>query len=260
MRCFLCFRAPLHCILLLVLQLLLLGTPSAGQKVQPRIVGGTTTTQSAVGGYVLNLRYDGSFYCGGSLVTSMYVVTAAHCLSGYKPGRMTVQGGVSKLTQSGVVRGVAKYFIPASYRNSTLNMDVGVIRLQSAMTGNNIRTISLCRVQWRSGDYMRVSGWGITRTKNTSPSTQLRTVQIKLIRKNVCQAAYRYRDTLSGSTFCARSAGKDSCSGDSGGGVIFKKQLCGVVSWGLGCANAKYPGVYTSIHRARSFITSSMKK
>ncbi|KAH8283486.1 hypothetical protein KR018_003754 [Drosophila ironensis] len=255
-----CLRSGDVCIPLLILHLLLLSlsAPSNGQKVQSRIVGGTSTTQSAVGGYVVNLRYDGVFYCGGSLVTNLYVVTAAHCLSGYAAGRIRVQGGVSKLSQTGVIRGVAKYFIPRSYSNSTLNMDVGVIRLQSAMSGNNIRTIPLCQVQWRSGDFMRVSGWGITQYKNSNASNQLRTVRIQLIRKTTCQAAYRYRDSLSGSTFCARSAGKDSCSGDSGGGVIYQRQLCGIVSWGLGCANAKYPGVYTSVHRARSFILRSM--
>ncbi|KAH8253261.1 hypothetical protein KR032_004548 [Drosophila birchii] len=244
--------------LLLLLHLIFLG--AHGQRIQPRIVGGTTTSLSNVGGFVVNLRYDGTFYCGGSLVSSMYVVTAAHCLSGNQAGRITVQGGVSQLSQTGVVRKVAKYWIHSGYSSSSLNWDVGVIRLQSALTGSGITTISLCTVQWNPGDYMRVSGWGVTRYGNSSPSNQLRTVQIQLIRKKVCQQAYRNRDTLTASTFCARSSGRDSCTGDSGGGVIYKSQLCGIVSWGLGCANAQYPGVYTSVHRVRSFITSCMKK
>ncbi|KAH8401829.1 hypothetical protein KR009_008177, partial [Drosophila setifemur] len=243
-----------------LLFLILIGRELDAQKVQPRIVGGTTTTQSAVGGYVLNLRYDGTFYCGGSLVTSLYVVTAAHCLINYDASRITVQGGVSQLSQTGVIRKVAKYFIPGTFSSSSLKDDVGVIRLQSAMSGSNINTISLCQVQWSPGDYMRVSGWGTTRYRNSNPSNQLRTVRIQLIRKNVCQRAYRGQDTLTASSFCARSSGKDSCSGDSGGGVIFKNQLCGIVSWGLGCANAQYPGVYTSVHRMRSFILRSMNK
>nr|NP_611971.1 uncharacterized protein Dmel_CG3650 [Drosophila melanogaster]AAF47281.1 uncharacterized protein Dmel_CG3650 [Drosophila melanogaster] len=243
---------------LLQLTQLLLGLASG--QIQPRIVGGTTTTLSAVGGFVVNLRYDGTFYCGGSLVTSSHVVTAAHCLKGYQASRITVQGGVSKLSQSGVVRRVARYFIPNGFSSSSLNWDVGVIRLQSALTGSGITTIPLCQVQWNPGNYMRVSGWGTTRYGNSSPSNQLRTVRIQLIRKKVCQRAYQGRDTLTASTFCARTGGKDSCSGDSGGGVIFKNQLCGIVSWGLGCANAQYPGVYTSVHRVRSFILRSIKK
>ncbi|XP_034654979.1 seminase [Drosophila subobscura] len=246
---------------IIFLQLLLLWRVRvSSQRIQPRIVGGTTTTQSAVGGYVVNLRYDGTFYCGGSLVTRMYVVTAAHCVSGYQASRMTVQGGVSRLSETGVIRRVARTYVPGSYSSSRLNMDVAVIRLQSSMTGSNIATIPLCSAQWNPGDYMRVSGWGTTQSSSSQPSNQLRTVQIQLIRKTVCQRAYQYQDTLYASTFCARSSGKDSCSGDSGGGVIYRNQLCGIVSWGLGCANANYPGVYTSIHRARSFIVSAMNK
>ncbi|XP_017010367.2 seminase [Drosophila takahashii] len=244
--------------LLLLLQLLCIGLVNA--QIQPRIVGGTTTTLSAVGGFMVNLRYDGKFYCGGSLVSSRHVVTAAHCLNGYKAGRITVQGGVSQLSQTGVVRRVAKYFIPNSFSSSSLNWDVGVVRLQSSLTGSGITTIPLCSVQWNVGDYMRVSGWGVTRYGNSSPSNQLRTARIQLIRKKTCQAAYANKDSLTASTFCARSGGKDSCSGDSGGGAIFNNQLCGIVSWGLGCANAQYPGVYTSVNRVRSFIVGAMKK
>jgi len=55
-------------LLQLLIQFLCLGL--AKGQIQPRIVGGSTTTLSAVGGFMVNLRYDGTFYCGGSLVSS----------------------------------------------------------------------------------------------------------------------------------------------------------------------------------------------
>lgn len=41
--------------------------------------------------------------------------------------------------------------------------------------------------------------------------------------------------------------GKDSCSGDSGGPFVVDGKLAGLVSWGRGCAEAGYPGVYTNV-------------
>ena len=59
-----------------------------------------------------------------------------------------------------------------------------------------------------------------------------------------------YNGEISDVMLCAgeTNGGKDSCQGDSGG-PLFKQMddgsftLAGVVSWGYGCADRKYPGV-----------------
>merc|ERR1719400_295882 len=57
---------------------------------------------------------------------------------------------------------------------------------------------------------------------------------------------------------CAEAEGKDSCQGDSGGpftvDVEGQHHLVGVVSWGLGCAKAGLPGVYSSISAQREWV------
>jgi trypsin len=50
--------------------------------------------------------------------------------------------------------------------------------------------------------------------------------------------------------------GKDACSGDSGGPLVVGDQLVGIVSWGVGCALADFPGVYSNVATLKSFITA----
>jgi len=72
-----------------------------------------------------------------------------------------------------------------------------------------------------------------------------------------CNVAYGNR--IAETMICYGEGGKDSCQGDSGGPIVCgaDKQLCGIVSWGQGCALPGFPGVYTETSYYGEWIRSA---
>ena len=61
---------------------------------------------------------------------------------------------------------------------------------------------------------------------------------------SACDSAYHVYE-ITNTMICAWEEDKDSCQGDSGGPMTCgDEKHCGVVSWGIGCADPKHPGVY----------------
>jgi secreted trypsin-like serine protease len=98
-----------------------------------------------------------------------------------------------------------------------------------------------------------VAGWGHT-SHGGSTSRVLRSVGVSMVPRATCSAMYHHANTITEEMVCAGAAegGKDACQGDSGGGLVIRRAdgawvLPGVVSFGKGCGDPRYPGVYTRV-------------
>jgi trypsin len=84
---------------------------------------------------------------------------------------------------------------------------------------------------------------------------------LKVIEHSKCEGQYvKYNINVEDNKICASHPddidGKDACQGDSGGPLqsLENGKLCGVVSFGLGCAKRKYAGVYSRVDSALDWI------
>ncbi|KAJ8726723.1 hypothetical protein PYW08_015120 [Mythimna loreyi] len=217
-----------------------------------RIVSGRNTSITAVP-WQVSLREKTYPICGGSVVTDVWLLTAAHCLLRARASELSVRLGSSWKTHGGEMYDIKECYVHPRYISKTKTNDVGLVRLYTPLRFSaRVLPIRLVAKEAKlpANEPAIVSGWG--KLKEGGPSaTYLQSSTIKTIAMKLCRRSGLDRKAIDPvSMFCAGSfsqASPDACQGDSGGPIVYEGVLIGVVSWGLGCARGNFPGVYTRL-------------
>ena len=120
----------------------------------------------------------------------------------------------------------------------------------------------------RAGSVATVSGWGDInmRPDVVIKSNHLQVATLRMISNEQCNEVagvygkynVSYKGRIQDNMICARNRKRDSCQGDSGGPLVSGNKLCGIVSWGVGCRNPAFPGVYTRVSSVEPWITRNI--
>jgi secreted trypsin-like serine protease len=237
----------------------LLSAPTAVAAPQP-IVGGTTTTTTSYPFVMQITDASQNQFCGGTLVSATKVITAAHCMVGETTSSVRVVGGRTYLNgTNGTVSKVSKIWINPSYTDATNGNDVAVLTLSTSMPYTTASYVSSSDTSvYAAGTTARILGWGTT-SESGSSSNQLRTATVPIVSDSSCASSYG-SDFIASDMVCAgyTSGGVDTCQGDSGGPLLIGGVLAGITSWGEGCAEAGYPGVYSRLTKFSSLVTTQV--
>ncbi|XP_046741207.1 trypsin-1-like [Diprion similis] len=228
-----------------------------------RIIGGKNVTIDEVP-YQVSIQLNGSNICGGSIISENWILTAAHCME-YPISWYTIRAGSSLSTSGGSVISFASYMIHENYSlNSEYGFgidDIALVELKENLTlDSTCASISLYEQDEEAvaGAQAVVSGWGsLTEGGHSQPFLQA--VNVSIISKSDCNASYITWGGLPYGEICAGypEGGRDACTGDSGGPLTIDGVLAGIVTWGNGCAEAGWPGVYTEVAYYRDWITKN---
>jgi len=193
-------------------------------------------------------------YCGASIVNEYWILTAAHCVQGESASNTIVRvGSDNSYAQGGTSYDAEEIIIHENY-GSVNNWDIALIKLEESINFNSYtQPIQLMCSQQVAfgvqdpGEMSWVTGWG--ETEGTTNSTQLQVVAVPITNTSNYWGGVEDDEIMAGYS----SGGYDSCQGDSGGPMVVLANdgetflQCGIVSWGSGCAEPGYPGVYSRV-------------
>ncbi|KAG7302391.1 hypothetical protein JYU34_013921 [Plutella xylostella] len=237
-----------------------------------RIVGGTTAEEGSaphmvalsVGSIIRSLS------CGGSLITTQTILTAAHCIEGawgfgslVSSYRATV--GTNVWNQGGASYAIARNVTHPHYLGSTIKNDIGLLMTSTEVRmSDTVKPIPLSFGFVEGGIETRATGWGRIRAggpiSNTLLELTLTTITGEECVEKVAQASVdldiRAPDIEPHLELCVfHSENHGMCNGDSGSALVRTDigGQVGVVSWGFPCALGA-PDMFTRVGAFRDFI------
>lgn len=196
---------------------------SLNSAVLTRIIGGEQA-ETDTWSWTVSIRVGNSHICGGSLISSTLVLTAAHCLKTIKsPSSLTINTGSKYVAVIRQKRSVSNIYLPRNHIPNTFVDDIAMIRLSSAVDMADRSVAYICLPSVTNREYPPVGtpvvavGWGVLAPFSRTPSSTLRQVALRTVSPIAASCRTMIYNTNS-----------QLCAGVHGGGKGMRREILSI--------------------------------